>query len=190
VLTTFEKNPLPDGTQKVPCPRRCVTMFSNYSAAVAHAKSCRKGHRQQWRCQSPPSDMFPLVYPWINCSWKFDGMEAYHSHTNSHVRETNVLYLCQFCEDHYMDLYRLAYYELKCTGEETRNRHFDGVYRVTLKDSGVGEGIFVEPSLLIVARSSSHAPKSCFCGREFLSGGIKIFANRVFGVLESDMCTP
>ncbi|KAJ4367543.1 hypothetical protein N0V83_007127 [Neocucurbitaria cava] len=63
----------------------------------------------------------------------------------------------------------------------TRVRRFNGSFRVVVNEYGQ------EPaSVVVLARSSSHAPKSWHQGREFLSEGMPIFAEKLFRTFEED----
>jgi hypothetical protein len=72
----------------------------------------------------------------------------------------------------------LASHETRCNSGLGQQRRFDGVFKLDLALSS--NESFRAPSIVIVARSSSHAPKSWYCGQEFLKEGIKIFADRTF----------
>jgi hypothetical protein len=60
-----------------------------------------------------------------------------------------------------MDIWALAYHE----GED-RKRIFEGAFEITLRDEAVSDDETVNASIAIVARASSHAPKSWHCGHE------------------------
>lgn len=76
----------------------------------------------------------------------------------------------------------LAAHELRCSGEDQRTRRFDGGLKIELNK----ESNALQPKMVIVARSSSHAPRSWFSGEQFLTDGIKIYAKAVFDTLVSD----
>jgi hypothetical protein len=114
--------------------------------------------------------------------------KAYATHSISHRGDKRGRYQCSKCDDYAEDLYMLASHETRCKGEVVGQRRFEGVYKLEL--SGINDDQGADTSLLIVARSSSHAPKSWYCGQEFLSDGLSIFAKRAYDYYQSDMNAP
>jgi hypothetical protein len=182
IVTPVEGDPLEDGTRKIPCRRNCGEMFASYTSAVAHAKGSSGG------CTKPVDTGFPQACPWSGCTTVSADSKAYATHSISHRGDKRGRYQCSKCDDYAEDLYMLASHETRCKGEVVGQRRFEGVYKLELSRINDDQG--ADTSLLIVARSSSHAPKSWYCGQEFLSDRLSIFAKRAYDYYQSDMNAP
>lgn len=167
-MSSYEEDPLPDGTRKVPCPRNCASVFASHDAAMQHAKKCSK----------PALTGFPRTCPWPDCAIVSADSRAYATHSGAHVRDSRGLWQCHNCDDHWYDLYMLASHEMRCKAGEREPRR-EALARVALGD-------VQKASMVIVARSSGPAPKAWFRGEEFLRDGISTFAQDILDTLKED----
>ena len=116
LVCSYEKNPFPDGTHKIPCYRGCGALFVSHLKAAQHASNPKS-------CQSdfPPDMKFPCSWhevTGVQCAMTFDSRAGASFHaTKVHGGDPRGPYrCCRGCGRYYADLYILAYHEDSCKG--------------------------------------------------------------------------
>jgi hypothetical protein len=112
--------------------------------------------------------------PWIYCTAPpLSLSKAMATNAWSYAKDSRGIYQCSKYDDHWMNLYLLAAYEGRCTGDQ-RQRRFDGILKAIIPSSSV-----LPFSMTTVARTSSTAPRSWYHDQEFIADGILLFADAI-----------
>lgn len=98
VFRLFAKDPLPDGTRKIPCRRGCGGLFAHYLTAVSH------------RCSGPGYLQGFILAALVLGQTARRDWTAYATHSGAafHTTDSRGLWQCHICRDYYYDLYMLA----------------------------------------------------------------------------------
>ncbi|KAH7080565.1 hypothetical protein BKA63DRAFT_600884 [Paraphoma chrysanthemicola] len=161
IKSPIESDPLEDGTEKIPCQLGCGKMFATYELAHSHAIAQRKG-----KCFDLRASFYPRACPWPGCvADKAIDSRSYVTHAGAHKDDANAPYQCSQCDRFFIDLYFLASHEKDCS---KRSPRFDGVLTAAMASDGEDES---RPTMVIIARASSHAPKVWYAERFCCQGG-------------------
>lgn len=142
IIVPFHDDPLQDGTRRIPCPKKCESLFTTYDAAMQHAK----------KCKSPDTIR---DCPWPNCVSLSMDSRAYATHAGMHTKDTRGKYQCSQCDSYWCDLYLLASHEMRCSSDE--KRRFSGCFRAELAlPTSINEEAGRTTFVIAVARYSSQ----------------------------------
>ena len=107
LASTYEEDPLENGTIKIPCARGCGEAFTSHQQANHHAKkpaSCPMPKREHIDCA------------WLQCSFLADDEKGMANLIRyKHAKDNRGAYQCSQCAQYYhYDLDKLAIHQKRC----------------------------------------------------------------------------
>ena len=182
VVTPVEMDPLPDGTKKIPCIKKCGAMFTSYQQANQHSQLKYKDPgssnptKKPRGCSMPNRTNIPCVWRNIvGCtSLPAENADSYANHHRTHVRDMRGPYTCQKnCGEYHACLYMLQSHEEDCEGPAPPTRP------VTMRFDLGSTPPTTPPDVIVIGRASASPPKSWAMGTANIKQGLPTWGDQI-----------